>query len=88
MKNFQDAEFEITGITLGKRGSFDMVFNLKTKDAKTFSAKPLGDAAKKEEYAANWGKLVGKKATVRYLNYSSYGIPVGNPVLKTIRDYE
>jgi len=96
MKNFQDAEFVIIGAELGKRGSFDMVFICKTKDDKTFKAKPNGDAELKEQYWADISNdlakgtrnILGKKGTVRYLNLSSYGIPVGNTVLKCIRDYE
>lgn len=88
MKNFQDDEFEIIGAETGKRGTFDMIFLCKTKDGKVFGAKPLGDAAVKEQYWNDIEEIKGKKGTVRYLNYSSYGIPVGNPVLKTIRNYE
>ena len=88
MKDFQDAEFTIVGATLGQRGTFDMVFNLVTKDGKEFSAKPLGDAATKDKYWADLPKLIGKEATVRYLTMSNEGKPQGNPVLKAIRDYE
>jgi ATP-dependent DNA ligase len=89
MKNFQDDEFEIIDYRLGKRGSFDMIFICKTKEGKTFDPKPLGDADKKEEYVRDFEtKIKGQMGTVRYLNYSSYGVPVGNPVLKAIRNYE
>ena len=98
MKNFQDDEFEIIGAVLGKRGTFDMVFNCITNEGRAFSAKPLGDAERKEQYWKDYNadmqepeknrKVLNQKGTVRYLNFSSYGIPVGNPVLKAIRNYE
>jgi hypothetical protein len=65
-----------------------MVFELRTMKGQFFEAKPLGTFEKKEEYMENLDELVGKMATVRFLNYSETGVPVGNPVLKAIRDYE
>jgi ATP-dependent DNA ligase len=88
LKAFQDDEFVITGANEGKRGAADMVFELRTMKGQFFEAKPLGTFEKKEEYMENLDELVGKMATVRFLNYSETGVPVGNPVLKAIRDYE
>jgi len=88
LKAFQDDEFVITGANEGKRGAADMVFELRTMKGQFFEAKPLGTFEKKEEYMENLNELVGKMATVRFLNYSETGVPVGNPVLKAIRDYE
>lgn len=87
-KAFQDAEYEITGIELGKRGSEDMVFVLKTNEGIEFKAKPLGTRERKERYAANLPNLKGKKATIQFLTLSQGGIPQGNPRVKSIRDYE
>lgn len=87
-KGFQDAEFMITNYILGKRGSFDMVFCMMMEDGKTFEAKPLGDAATKEEYVRDFPIIQHKMGTVRFLSYSEKGIPQGNTILKCIRDYE
>lgn len=87
-KAFQDAEYEIIGVELGKRGSEDMVFVLKTADGLEFKAKPLGNRRRKEEYVSKAISLRGKKATVQFLTLSEGGIPQGNPRIKAIRDYE
>lgn len=87
-KAFQDAEYEITGIELGKRGVEDLVFVLKTEDGKEFKAKPLGSASKMQSYALNLEKIKGKKATVQFLTLSQGGIPQGNPRIKALRNYE
>lgn len=97
-KAFQDAEYEIIGIELGKRGSEDMVFVLRAVTGETFRAKPLGTRERKEKYAKDFHddmsnplgkqKLNGKMATVQFLTLSQNNIPQGNPRVKAIRDYE
>lgn len=87
-KAFQDSEYEIIGIELGKRGSEDMVFVLKTIEGKEFKAKPLGNRRRKDDYVQKLSSLKGKMATIQYLTLSEGNIPQGNPRLKTIRDYE
>lgn len=86
VKMYQDAEFEITGISEGLRDE-DMCFTLKTKDGKPFKAKPMGSREIKEQYRRDLSKLIGKKATVKFFYYSDEGTPL-QPVLKAIRDYE
>ena len=85
-KMYQDAEFEITGISEGLRPE-DMCFTLVTDDGIEFKAKPMGSRELKEQYRADLPNLVGKLATVKYFYLSDDGTPL-QPVLKAIRDYE
>ena len=85
-KMYQDAEFEITGISEGLRPE-DMCFTLVTDDGIEFKAKPMGSRELKEQYRADLSTLVGKLATVKYFYLSDDGTPL-QPVLKAIRDYE
>ena len=85
-KMYQDAEFEITGISEGLRPE-DMCFTLKTEDGIEFKAKPMGSRELKEQYRDDLPKLIGKMATVKFFYLSDEGTPL-QPVLKAIRDYE
>ena len=86
VKMFQDAEFEIAGMTEGLREE-DFVFNLKTKEGYTFEAKPMGDRALKQWYRENINNIIGKFATVKYFGYTTTDKPVPNlPVMKALRD--
>lgn len=84
VKNYQDSEFEITGIEEGLRDE-DFCFTLKTKSGKSFKAKPIGDRELKKEYLENWPLFVGKMATVKYFAMSEDGIPT-QPVFKSVRE--
>lgn len=86
IKQYQDSEFEITGISEGLRDE-DMCFTLITSDGIAFKAKPMGSRELKEQYRADLPKLVGKMATVKFFYLSDDGTPL-QPVLKAIRDYE
>ena len=85
-KMYQDAEFEITGISEGLRPE-DMCFTLKTEDGIEFKAKPMGSRELKEQYREDLPNLIGKMATVKFFYLSDEGTPL-QPVLKAIRDYE
>lgn len=86
VKMFQDAEFEIVGMTEGLREE-DFVFNLKTKEGYLFEAKPMGDRALKQWYRKNIDNIIGKFATVKYFGYTATDKPVPNlPVMKALRD--
>lgn len=86
VKMYQDAEFEITGISEGLRDE-DMCFTLITKDGIEFKAKPMGSREVKQQYREDLGQLIGKMATVKFFYLSDEGTPL-QPVLKCIRDYE
>lgn len=85
-KMYQDAEFEITGISEGLRAE-DMCFTLKTEDGIEFKAKPMGSRELKQQYREDIQDLIGKMATVKYFYLSDEGTPL-QPVLKAIRDYD
>ena len=85
-KMYQDAEFEITGISEGLRPE-DMCFTLITEDGIEFKAKPMGSRELKEQYREDLDKLIGKMATVKFFYLSDEGTPL-QPVLKAIRDYD
>lgn len=85
-KMYQDAEFEVTGISEGLRPE-DMCFTLVTADGIEFKAKPMGSRELKEQYREDLDKLIGKMATVKYFYLSDEGTPL-QPVLKAIRDYD
>ena len=85
-KMYQDAEFEITGISEGLRPE-DMCFTLITADGIEFKAKPMGSRELKEQYREDLDNLIGKMATVKYFYLSDEGTPL-QPVLKAIRDYD
>ncbi len=100
VKQFLDEEFEIIGYELGKRGSEDIVFILKTEDGKEFKAKPIGNRELKYKYymdfmrdrernldSINSNSIIGKKATTKFKFYSEYGIP-NHAQVKDVRDYE
>lgn len=83
LKEYNDDEFEITGIREGLRPE-DMCFTLKTKCGKTFAAKPACDTQTRLEYLKNKDQYIGQMATCKFFNYSQDGIPL-QPVFKAIR---
>jgi DNA ligase-1 len=86
LKEFQDDEFPILGISKGLRDE-DMVFRCSTIDHKEFEAKPVGPRELKWQYLKDEDKLIGKMLTVKFFNYTPDGVPF-LPVGKAIRDYE
>jgi len=88
-KLFQDEEFEIVGITegIGNRSGMFGYATLKLKNGKTFDSNARGDELKYKRMLKEQNDLVGKKATVRFQNYTPDGIP-RFPVIVDIRDYE
>ncbi|MGM9530864.1 ATP-dependent DNA ligase [Intestinibacter sp.] len=86
VKMYQDAEFQVTGISEGLRDE-DLCFTCITDDGKEFKAKPMGSRELKQAYRNNLDQIVGKMATVKFFYYSDDGTPL-QPVLKCIRDYE
>ena len=85
-KMYQDAEFEVTGLSEGLRPE-DMCFTLKTAEGIEFKAKPMGSRELKEQYREDLNNLIGKMATVKFFYLSDEGTPL-QPVLKAIRDYD
>lgn len=84
LKEYQDDEFEITGISEGLRIE-DLCFTMITKKGKEFKAKPIGNRGYKQDIYDNWPSYVGKWGTVKFFDISEDGIPT-QPVFKTLRE--
>lgn len=85
IKLFQDEEFEIIGHKEGLRGAEDMCFVLRTLDGKEFEAKPVGSKEIKDQYVLDMPNLIGKFGTVKFFEYSPYGVPL-LPTFKCVRE--
>lgn len=87
-KDFDDAEFEIIGHTVGV-GKFAEVptFNLVTSTGQPFEAVPKGTEAIRRQYLADAESLYGRLATIRYFGFTDDGSP-RFPVMIGVRDYE
>lgn len=90
VKEFEDAEFEITGIEegRGKLAGHVGAFVCKTTDGKTFLAKMSGDTGKLADYFRNHSLWTGKSLTVQYQGLTGKGGVPRFPVGIAIRDYE
>lgn len=90
VKEFDDAEFEIAGITegRGKLVGHAATFVLKTADGKTFEAKMSGSIEMLKKYFDDHSLWQGKKLTVKYQGLTgAEGVP-RFPVGIAVRDYE
>ena len=75
-KSFEDDEFEIIGFKQGsgsQKGA--IIFILKTKEGKEFSAVPNGTIASGRKMFKEGDKYIGKMLTVEYQELSQDGIP-------------
>lgn len=77
VKEFQDEEFEICGIEegRGKLAHHVGAFQCKTKSGETFFAKMAGETQRLRDYFENHKLWEGKFLTVKFQDYTSYGIP-------------
>ena len=77
-KDFQEDEFKILGVEEGKGRAEGLAakFICALDDGRTFNPSINGTAAFKKALFTNPELWQGKYATVRFLNYSEYGIPV------------
>jgi ATP-dependent DNA ligase len=85
IKLFQDKEFQIVGYKLGLRGAEDMCFIMQLEDGRQFEAKPQGNKELKDSYIDNFSNLMHKMGTVKFFNYTEYGIP-NLPSFKCVRE--
>ena len=94
-KGFKDSEFKIIGYKVEKY--FDkahlvfrnlVIWICETPAGDVFNVRPLGTASQRETYYRDADLYIGKYLTVRYLELSKKGVPIGNPVGLAIRDYE
>ncbi len=85
-KEFVEDEYEIIGYHEGTAGDSDtIIWELKTKDGKEFSARPKGTRAYRRQLFKDGDKYIGKKVTVIYQELTDDGIP-RFPVAKDVRE--
>ena len=90
VKEFQDDEFKIVGYEEGQgtyAGTPVWVLELNDDSGRTFTASPMGNRATREQMWADRDELVGKMATVKFLEYTNSG-SLRHPNVKSIRDTE
>ncbi|MCL1142952.1 hypothetical protein [Shewanella gaetbuli] len=81
VKDFQDAEFTITGYALGKpyirpeREYQVPVFQCTTENGKTFDVTAHGTMEEKDQIAQDIERYIGRKLTVKFFNLTPDGIP-------------
>ncbi len=73
IKRFDDDEFEIVGINQSRDGWAILV--CVTKDGNKFEASAPGTFTEKYHVWNNKEKYIGRKVTIKYPNYTEYGIP-------------
>ena len=90
VKEFIDDEFKIVGYEEGQgtyAGTPVWVLELNDDSGRTFTASPMGNRATREQMWADRDELVGKMATVKFLEYTNSG-SLRHPNVKSIRDTE
>lgn len=88
LKHFITEEFKIIGCKDGVgRESGLIIYELETKEHKPFMARPRGSLENRAKLFEKCDKLIGKKITVRFTEYTADGVP-RFPVALAIRDYE
>ena len=87
-KAYQDAEYEIVGLTEGLRRE-DFTFLMKTPSGELFNAKPIGSREIKEGYRNNLNDMIGKMATIKYFEMSGAGTDIPQqPIWIGLRECE
>lgn len=87
-KEFLDAEFDVTGFTVGV-GSDEgcVIWTCRTDEGKEFSCRPKGTVESRREAVATAAAQVGKKLTIRFQEWTDDRKP-RFPVGLAFRDYE
>lgn len=76
VKRFQDAEYIITGYELGSRGVRDLVLTLKHPEGRAdFKSTAIGSVSDKQALLDRFPELIGKKATIKFKDFTEYGTP-------------
>lgn len=88
VKEFKEAEFRIVGYKVDTKQTVEdsFVFQLYSPNG-DFYCRPKGSRSLKLKYHDEIDKLIGKRATVRYLDVTNTGLP-GKAHVKEIRNYE
>ena len=88
-KDFQDAEYEIVGFEFDVDGCVIWKCTVDTRMGPAhFNVVPMGSKESRQIGPEDAELNLGLELTVRYSELSDYGVPQGNPVGITIRDYE
>lgn len=75
-KDFDDDEFEITGVTIEKDNDIDLVIWIcKTQDNKYFNVRPQGSKEERRVLYQTANKYIGKKLWLKFFSYTDAGIP-------------
>ena len=77
VKEFDDAEFRISSVKVGTKGSMagKAVFTCDLPNNKTFDCKMKGNMDDLKKYADDPSLVIGKILTVQYQGYTKYGVP-------------
>lgn len=87
-KLFKDAEYKIIDVNQGiGKDAGTAIFVCITEDNETFSVRPKGKLAKRQEYWNNRDQYIGTYLKVKYQNLTSFGVP-RFPVGLGIRDLD
>ena len=90
VKNFQDEEFDIVGAESEEYDDNGTIHNLVIWVCKagngTFKCRPKGTVAQREEWLKDCEQYIDQaQLTVKFLEKSTSGVPIGNPVGEAIR---
>ena len=88
-KDFQDSEYEIVGYDFDIDGCVIWKCTVDTRMGPAhFNVVPTGTKESRQIGPEDAELSIGMELTVRFSELSDYGVPQGNPVGITIRDYE
>ena len=88
-KDFTDSEFEIVDFTFDIDGCVIWRCTVDTRiGPAVFNVVPMGTKESRQIGPEEAEMMIGMELTVRFSELSDYGVPQGNPVGITIRDYE
>ena len=88
IKEFDDAEFKITGIKSGRGRMADCaIFTCTNKNGDLFDCKMEGSLEKLKEILLDSRNVIGKMLTVRYQGFTNGNMP-RFPIGVSVRDYE
>ena len=88
IKEFDDAEFKITGVKSGRGRMVDCaIFTCTNKNGDLFDCKMEGSLDVLKEILKNPRSVIGKMLTVRYQGFTNGNMP-RFPIGVCVRDYE
>lgn len=85
-KSFQDCEFVTLDVTEGEEGR--AILHFETKDGRPFKAELIGSDEVTQEVFLNKQEYIGQPATVKFQEWSKYGVPSIGVKALAFRNYE